>query len=171
MKDKITLSIDKETLELAKEHMPNISKFVEGCLKAYFEYITDDEKQKGEELRKNWEDFHRAKMNIHILMTVNDKQKDIDRAKNDALDDAWLSIWVDYKLTGNYQPYAMDEAVKTLEVTEEELKEVMENCLIAAKQDMTKVYIFDSWEYVKENYLPYISLGDEGLEEFYDLLH
>ena len=68
MKEKITISIDEEILKLAKEHIPNISKFVEGCFIAYFQFTTENDEQRGEELRKAWEDFHRAKLNIHLLM-------------------------------------------------------------------------------------------------------
>lgn len=172
MKEKITISIDEETLKLAKEHIPNISKFVEGCFVAYFKFVTEDDEQRGEELRKNWEDFHRAKLNIHLLMNVDSEKKEIEKVHENNLKLAWLGIWKTYRFTQTYQPQAMEEAVKILHVSKEELEEVMENCLIAAKNDMTKLYIFDSWTYVEENYLPYINLeDDDDLEEFYDLLH
>ena len=171
MKEKITISIDKETLKLAKEHIPNISQFVEGCFVAYFKFVTEDDEQRGEELRKNWEDFHRAKLNIHLLMNVDSENKQIEKVHENNLKLAWLGIWKTYRFTQTYQPHAMEEAVKILHVSKEELEEVMENCLIAAKKDMTKLYIFDSWKYVEENYLPYISLNDDDLEEFHDLLN
>ena len=171
MKEKITISIDKETLKLAKEHIPNISQFVEGCFVAYFKFIPEDDEKRGEELRKNWEDFHRAKLNIHLLMNVDSENKQIEKVHETNLKLAWLGIWKDYRFTQTYQPHAMEEAVKILHVSKEELEEVMENCLIAAKKDMTKLYIFDSWKYVEENFLPYIDLNDDDLEEFYDLLH
>jgi hypothetical protein len=171
MKEKITISIDADTLKLAKEHIPNISNFVEGCFNAWFKYLTYDEENKGEELRKNWEDFHRAKLNIHLLMNVDDKQKDIERVHQNTLDLAWRGIWKDYRFTQTYQPHAMEEAVKILHVSKEELEEVMEDCLFAASKDRTKLYIFDTWKYVEENFLPYIDLNDDDLEEFHDLLN
>ncbi len=172
MKEKVTFSIDAETMKLVREHIPNASKFVEECFNAYFKYVTADEENKGEELRKNWENFHQAKLNIHLLMKVDKEHKDIERVHQNTLDLAWRGIWKDYRFTQTYQPYAMEEAVKILHVSKEELEEVMEDCLFAAKKDMTKLYIFDTWKHVKENYLPYINLeDDDDLEEFYDLLH
>ena len=170
MKEKITISIDEETLKIAKENIPNISKFVEECFNAYFQFVTEDDEQRGEELRKNWEDFHRAKLNIHLLMNVDSENKQIEKVHENNLKLAWLGIWKTYRFTQTYQKHAMEEAVKILHVSKEELEEVMEDCLFAAKKDMTQLHIFDSWKYVEENYLPYIDLNDDDLEEFHDLL-
>lgn len=170
MKEKITISIDEETLKIAKENIPNISKFVEECFNAYFQFVTEDDEQRGEELRKNWEDFHRAKLNIHLLMNVDSENKQIEKIHQNNLDITWRGIWKDYRFTQTYQEHAMEEAVKILHVSKEELEEVMEDCLFAAKKDMTKLHIFDSWKYVEENFLPYIDLNDDDLEEFHDLL-
>ena len=171
MKEKITISIDEETLKIAKENIPNISKFVEECFNAYFQFVTEDDEQRGEELRKNWENFHRAKLNIHLLMNVDSENKQIEKVHENNLKLAWLGIWKTYRFTQTYQPHAMEEAVKILHVSKEELEEVMEDCLFAAKKDMTKLHIFDSWKYVEENFLPYIDLNDDDLEEFHDLLN
>lgn len=170
MKKQLKISIEEETLELAKEHIPNISKFVENCFKAYFKFTTEDDEQRGEELRKNWEDFHRAKLNIHLLMNVDSENKQIEKVHENNLNLAWLGIWKTYKFTQTYQPHAMEEAIRILHVSKEELEEVMEDCMFAAKQNMREIYIFDSWRYVEENYLPYIDLNDDDLEEFDDLL-
>ena len=170
MKEKITISIDEETLKLAKENIPNISKFVEECFNAYFQFVTEDDEQRGEELRINWENVHRAKLNIHLLMNVDSENKQIEKIHQNNLDITWRGIWKDYRFTQTYQEHAMEEAVKILHVSKEELEEVMEDCLFAAKKDMTKLHIFDSWKYVEENFLPYIDLNDDDLEEFHDLL-
>ena len=170
MKEKVTFSIDEETMKLVREHIPNASKFVEGCFIAYFKFITEDDEQRGEELRKNWEDFHRAKLNIHLLMNVDSENKQIKKVHEENKRQAWMEIWKTYRFTQTYQPQAMEEATNILHLSEDELKEVMEDCLISAKEDMTKLYIFDSWKYVEENFLPYINLDDDNLEEFHDLL-
>ena len=170
MKEKVTFSIDEETMKLVREHIPNASKFVEGCFIAYFKFITEDDEQRGEELRKNWEDFHRAKLNIHLLMNVDSENKQIEKVHEENKRQAWMGIWKTYRFTQTYQPQAMEEATNILHLSEDELKEVMEDCLISAKEDMTKLYIFDSWKYVEENFLPYINLDDDNLEEFHDLL-
>ena len=120
MKEKVTFSIDKETMKLVREHIPNASKFVEECFNAFFQFVTDDDEQRGEELRKNWEDFHRAKLNIHLLMNVDTENKHIEKMHEENKTNAWLSIWGDYKFTHNYQKHKMEEACKVLNLTEQE---------------------------------------------------
>ena len=166
MKERTNISIDKELLDLAKEHIPNISGFFEGCLRAYFQFTTENDEQRGEELRKNWEDFHRAKLNIHLLMNVDYENKHIEKMHEENKTNAWLGIWGDYKFTEKYQPHKMEEACKILNLTEEELKAVMESCIFEYAKDKTKAYIFDNWKYIEENFLPYINLEeDEEIEE------
>ena len=166
MKEKITISIEEETLKLAKENIPNISKFVEGCFIAYFQFITENDEQRGEELRKAWEDFHTSKLKIHLLMNVDTENKHLEKMQDKNKKLAWLGIWKTYKFTQTYQPNAMEEACKVLNLTEIELREVMEDTLFEYSKDKTKAYIFDSWKYIEENFLPYIDLEeDEEIEE------
>lgn len=166
MKERTNISIDKKLLELSKENIPNLSGFVEECLKAYFQFVTENEEERGEELRKSWEEFHRAKIKIHLLMNVDYENKHIEKMYEENKTNAWLSIWKDYRFTQSYQQRNMESACKVLQLTERELELVMENCLFEAKKDMTKLYIFDNWKYVEENFLPYIDLEeDDEIEE------
>lgn len=166
MKERTNISIDKELLELAKQHIPNFSNFVEECVKAYFQYTTENEEQRGEELRKAWEDFHRAKLNIHLLMNVDYENKHIEKIHEENQTLAWLGIWKTYKFTQTYQPHAMEEACKILNLTQKELELVMEDCMFEYAKDKTKAYIYDNWKYIEENFLPYIETEeDEEIEE------
>ncbi|MBQ6512077.1 type II toxin-antitoxin system CcdA family antitoxin [Methanobrevibacter sp.] len=165
MKQQLKVSIEEDILKLAKEHIPNISKFVEECLIAYFKFTAENDEQRGEELRKNWEDFHRAKLNIHLLMNVDTENKHLEKMQDKNKKLAWLGIWKTYKFTETYQPHAMEEACKVLNLTEEELKVVLEDTGFEYAKDKTKAYIFDSWKYIEENILPHINLEeDEEIE-------
>lgn len=166
MKEKVTFSIDSETMKLVREHIPNASKFVEGCFNAYFKFTTENDEQRGEELRKSWEDFHKAKIKIHLLMNVDYENKHIEKVHEENQTLAWLGIWKTYKFTETYQPQAMEEAQKVLNLTEEELKEVLDSAVFEYVKDKTKAYIFDSWKYIEENFVPYINLEeDDEIEE------
>ena len=166
MKERTNISIEKDLLELAKENIPNLSNFFEECLRAYFKFTTENDEQRGEELRKAWEDFHRANLEIHLLMNVDTENKHLEKMQDKNKKLAWLGIWKTYKFTQTYQPHAMEEACKVLNLTERELKEVMEDTLFEYSKDKTKAYIFDSWKYIEENFLPYIDLEeDEEIEE------
>ena len=99
-------------------------------------------------------------------MNVDYENKHIEKMQEETKTNAWLQIWAPYKFTEKYPPHAMEEACKVLNLTEEELAAVMEKCSFKYAEDKTKAYIFDSWKYVEENYLPYINLEeDEEIEE------
>ena len=169
MKQQLKVTIDEEILKLAKENIPNLSNFFEECLKAYFKFVTENDEERSEELRKNWDDFHRAKLNIHLLMNIDSENKQIEKVHEENKRMAWMGIWRTYRFTESYQPHAMEQACKVLNLTEKELELVMEACLFEAKKDMKQLYIFDSWKYIEENFLPYIDLEED--EEINELLN
>ena len=80
MKQPLKISVDKNILEQVKDTIPNISEFVEECFKAYLTFAVENEEDRGEELRKAWESFHRAKLEIHLLMKVDYEGQDMKNA-------------------------------------------------------------------------------------------
>ena len=164
MKQPLKISIEEKILEQVKDTIPNISEFVEDCFKAYLTFAIKNEEDRGEELRKAWETFHRAKLDIHLLMKVDYEGQDMQQAILKQKTDAWLSVWSDYRRVGSTQQYKIEKASKTLEITTDELNKVLEDTLYKAKQDMTKLYIFDNWSYISENILPNITLEEEEFD-------
>ena len=164
MKQPLKISIDETILEQVKDNIPNISEFVEDCFQAYLTFATKNEQERGEELRKNWENFHRAKLNIHLLMKVDYEGIDMQNAILKQKTDAWLTVWSDYRRVGSTQQYKIEKASKTLEITTEELEKVLEDTLYKAKADMTKLYIFDNWNYIAENILPNITIEEQEFD-------
>lgn len=167
MKVPLKVSIDEKILEQVKDTIPNISVFVENCFKAYLSFTIQSEEERGEELRKAWETFHKAKLDIHLLMKVDYEGQDMFNAIQKQKTNAWLFVWSDYRKTGSTQDFKLEKSSKILEISVKELKQVLEDTLYNAKLDMTKLYIFDDWNYVKETILPFIELDDEegGLDE------
>lgn len=167
MKQPLKVSIDEKILEQVKDYIPNKSEFVEDCFKAYLSFTMETEENRGEELRKAWETFHRAKLDIYLLMKVDYEGQDMQQAIRKQKTDAWLSVWSDYRRVGSTQEFKLKKASKTLEITIDELKQVLEDTLYNAKMDMTKLYIFEEWSYIEENILPFIELDDDegGLDE------
>lgn len=161
MKKPLKISVDEDLLEQVKNNIPNISQFVEDCFKAYLSFAIKNEEDRGEELRKAWETFHKAKLDIHLLMKVDYEGQDMEKAINKVKTDAWLTVWSDYRRVGSTQEWKIPKACKTLEITEKELKAVLESTLYRAKLDMSKLYIFDDWNYIEETILPNIELEDE----------
>ena len=161
MKKPLKISVDEGLLEQVKNNIPNISVFVEDCFKAYLSFAIQNEEDRGEELRKAWETFHQAKLDIHLLMKVDYEGQDMQQAIMKQKTDAWLSVWSDYRRVGSTQNTKLEKASKTLKITTEELQQVLYDTLYQAKMDMTKLYIFDDWNYIQENILPHIEIDDD----------
>ncbi len=161
MKEKVTFSIDEKIMEMVRNNIPNMSEFVEDCFKAYLSFAIENEEDRGEELRKAWETFHKAKLDIHLLMKVDYEGQDLQNAINKQKTDAWLTVWSDYRRVGSTQNTKLEKASKTLKITTEELQQVLYDTLYQAKMDMTKLYIFDDWNYIQENILPHIEIDDD----------
>ncbi|MBR2557092.1 MAG: hypothetical protein IKE95_01775 [Methanobrevibacter sp.] len=164
MKQPLKISIDEKILEMVKDNIPNISEFVEDCFKAYLSFAIENEEERGEELRKAWADFHRAKLNIHLLMKIDYEGRDIENAINRQKTEAWLTVWSDYRRVGSTENTKIEKASKVLEIEPEVLKQTLENTLSKSKLDKSKLYIFDNWNYIEENILPNVEI-----EEEYDL--
>ena len=161
MKEKVTFSIDENLMKIVRENIPDRSEFVENCFKAYLSFAIENEEERGEELRKAWKEFHDSKLKIHLLMKVDYEGKDIEQLINKQKTDAWLTVWSDYRRVGSTQDWKIPKACKVLEISEDELKAVLESTLYRAELDRTKLYIFDDWNYIEETILPNIELEDE----------
>ena len=167
MKEKVTFSIDENLMKLVRENIPDRSEFVENCFRAYLSFAIENEEDRGEELRKAWKEFHDSKLKIHLLTKVNYEGHDIEKIINKQKTDAWLLVWSDYRKVGSTQDFKLEKSSKVLDISIDELKQVLEDTLYLAKLDMTKLYIFDDWQYVEETILPNIEVDDEegGLDE------
>lgn len=164
MKQALKVSIDEKILEIINDNIPNKSEFVEECFKAYLSFATKNEEERGEELRKAWADFNRAKLNIHLLMKIDYEGRDIENAINRQKTEAWLTVWSDYRRVGSTENTKIEKASKVLEIEPEVLKQTLENTLSKSELDKSKLYIFDNWNYIETSILPYVEV-----EEEYDL--
>ena len=149
---------------MVRNNIPNMSEFVEDCFKAYLSFAIKNEEDRGEELRKAWETFHKAKLDIHLLMKVDYEGQDMQNAINKQKTDAWLQVWSDYRRVGSTQDFKLEKSSRILEIDIDILKQLLEDTLFKAKLDMTKLYIFDDWKYIENNILPYVEIEDEEMD-------
>ena len=161
MKVPLKVSIDEKILEDVKDAIPNISEFVEHCFKTYLTFSIETEEERGEELRTAWKEFHDSKLKIHLLTKVDYESYDMERIINKQKTDAWLFVWSDYRKTGSTQDFKLEKSSKVLDISIDELKQVLEDTLYRAKLDMTKLYVYDDWHYIEETILPHIEIDDD----------
>ena len=170
MKEKVTFSIDKKIMDMVRNNIPNKSQFVEDCFKAYLSFMIENEEERGEELRQAWNNFHKAKLNIHLLMKVNYENKDIERVMEEQKTDAWLNVWADYRKTENTQKHKIEQSAKTLNLDTKTLKQLLHDTLYEYQKDKTQAYIFDNWKYITENILPHVEIEDEEEDIWNEIL-
>ena len=170
MKEKLTISIDEETLELAKNNIPNISKFVENCFKAYLMLLGIDEETHAEKLRKAWEKFRDAQLEIHMLTTHDFDKQSIEKLEQKMKTKAWLQSWGEYRHGGHVQEWKLDKTDEVLKIGKDVLKQLLEDVYFEYIKDKRKIYIFDNWEYIKEEFLPHVRVPEITEYDIDDLL-
>lgn len=170
MKQQLKVTIDEETLELAKNNIPNISNFVENCFKAYLMLLGIDEETQGEKLAKAWEKFRDAQLEIHMLTSYDFNKKSIEKLEQKVRTDAWLQSWGEYRHGGHVQEWKLDKTNEVLKIGKDVLKQLLEDVYYEYTKDRTKIYIFDNWEYIEERFLPNVRVPEITDWDLDDLL-
>ena len=164
MKEKVTFSIDEEIMQMARENIPNMSGFIEECFKAYLMMASMDEEYRGEKLREAWNKFRESQLEIHMLTNIDYEKQNIDKMQEKIKTDAWLQVWGDYRKNGSVQDFKIEESDKILKIGTDILRQLLQDTYFEAKQDMTKLYIYDNWSYIEENILPHVEVEEEEVD-------
>ena len=145
-KERTNISIDNEVLEIAKKQIPNLSNFVEECLKNYLgigEHLIPVYKQ--QELNKTI-----AKCQLELFL-MNEKSKIENREekmKEHEINQAWRPLWAEYRDSRKYTQAKFDHAVKVLEVPADELEDILD--VLFVEKYETKVEPMNWFEVYKE---------------------
>ena len=145
-KKKITVSIDKEVLEKAKKEMPNISEFLNECLKQYLGlangiYPTAN----ASDIIKN---ISKSQAELFILnesFNVHERMKLIEDEK---INRPFRALWNDYKRRLSMNQELTEDVLKVLPVDAETLEDILD--FVYANQEMFGDN--PSWERVYEEY-------------------
>ena len=145
MKKQLVLTIDEIVLKKAKENIPNLSKFIEECLKHYLglnagEYPVHNAK---ELLNK----ISECQLELHLLNEENKLNDNIEKAKQELIGSTWRRLYATHRDTKNVPKKQLDEAEKILGVSSSGLKDILELCFIFRNEiDVT------DWEKVRAEY-------------------
>lgn len=148
-KIKTTLTIEKEVLEKAKKHLPNISAFVEECLKQYIGladgiYPTADAQEIVDEIGK-------LQAKLFILNQNFDLEEGMRQIEQEKLNRPWRFLWNDYKRKLTINPQLMREASNALGVDEDTLEDILDFVYVNQDQfsfELTWTEVYN--EYRKE---------------------
>ena len=143
-----TINIDSKVLSRAKREIPNISVFIEDCLKVYLD-ITDNDDNVSlmqDELNK----IKDARLKLHLLSEVQDNDGEIQLYDKDKINRAWSGIWREYRTHNHINNTNMQNSCTILNRTENELKDIMDTLLY--NTDSQELIQCDDWDYALKLY-------------------
>ena len=145
-KIKATLSIEKEIYEKAKEHLPNISEFVEECLKQYLGladgiYPTAN----ASDIIKN---ISKSQAELFILNENFDVHERMKLIEDEKLNRPFRALWNDYKRRLSMNQELMEDALKVLPVDADTLEDILDFAYV----NQEEFGINFTWEEVYEKY-------------------
>lgn len=147
-KQRINVSIDSELLKKAKMEIPNLSGFLEECLK-YYLGLTDGTIPVAKEFEL-LDRIGKLQVEMYIMNEKNDVEELMNKAKNNEKDKAWRFLWNDYRQRLIPDETLMKKAIEQLGKNEEELEDILDWAYMTDVQVDT-----NSWQEVFRKYKKY----------------
>ena len=123
-KKSLKISIEEEVLEKAKKHIPNLSGFVEECLKHYFGYA-DGIFPIGN-VNEITEKIGRLQVELFLINQNYDAEESRKNAENEERDKAWRFLWNDFKSSLIPDETLLEKAIEVLGINGEELEDILD---------------------------------------------
>ena len=123
-KKRLEVSIEKDILEKAKKHIPNLSGFVEECLKHYFGYA-DGIFPIGN-VNEITDKIGRLQVELFLINQNYDAEESRKNAENEERDKAWRFLWNDFKPSLIPDETLLEKAIEVLEINGEELEDILD---------------------------------------------
>ena len=123
-KERVNISIDSEILIKAKKHIPNLSGFVEECLKHYFGYA-DGIFPIGN-VNEITDKIGKLQVELFLINQNYDAEESRKNAENEERDKTWRFLWNDFRPTLIPDETLLEKAIETLEMNKEELEDILD---------------------------------------------
>lgn len=144
-KKQLILTVDEEVIEKAKKHIPNISGFVEECLKHHLG-LADGTYPIANDLDL-LDQISKLQVQLFILNENFDIEESRQKAEDFEKGKAWRFLWNDYRVKLIPDEILMAAAVKELGIDEETLEDLLDE-LYEAKDSIDT----EDWNTVYEWY-------------------
>ena len=116
--------VEEEVLEKAKKHIPNLSGFVEECLKHYFGYA-DGIFPIGN-VNEITDKIGRLQVELFLINQNYDAEESRKNAENEERDKAWRFLWNDFKPSLIPDETLLEKAIEVLGINGEELEDILD---------------------------------------------
>ena len=146
-KEKATISLDSEVLEKARKQIPNLSGFVEECLKQYlgigFNLIPTSK------MNELVETISKSQLELYLMNERGNIEEAKEKAAKQEINLAWRKLYTTYRDTRTINQDKLQYASETLHVPEDELVDIVEVCYVFSRNDEIDV---TEWEEVYQKY-------------------
>ena len=146
-KKRIELTIHDEVLEKARKQIPNLSGFVEECLKQYlgigFNLIPTSK------MNELVETISKSQLELYLMNERGNIEEAKEKAAKQEINLAWRKLYTTYRDTRTINQDKLQYASEILNVPEDELVDIVEVCYVFSRNDEIDV---TEWEEVYQKY-------------------
>lgn len=123
-KKRYDITIDDTIMEKAKKQIPNISGFVETCLKNYLGI--ENGLVNTSNIHELNETISKCQLELYLMNERSNIEEAQQKAAKDEINLAWRKLYATYRDTRTIEPRLLENAVKVLGVSSEELVDIVE---------------------------------------------
>lgn len=146
-KEKATISLDSEVLEKARKQIPNLSGFIEECLKQYlgigFNLIPTSK------MNELVETISKSQLELYLMNERGNIEEAKEKAAKQEINLAWRKLYTTYRDTRTINQDKLQYASEILNVPEDELVDIVEVCYVFSRNDEIDV---TEWNEVYQKY-------------------
>ena len=146
-KKRYDITIDDTIMEKAKKQIPNISGFVETCLKNYLGI------ENGLVNTSNIHELNETISKCQLELYLMNERSNIEEAKQKAAEQeinlAWRQLYTEYRDTRTINQDKLRHASDVLNISSIELTDIVEVCFVFSRNDEVDV---TEWSEVYEKY-------------------
>jgi hypothetical protein len=146
-KKNLMLTIDEELLETAKKRVPNMSKFFEECLKQYLGI--GNNLIPTSKMNELVETIGKCQLELYLMNERNNIEEGKQKAAKQEINFAWRQLYTEYRDTKTINPVKLERASEVLNVSREELSDIVEVCFVFSRDNEVDV---TEWQEVYDNY-------------------
>ena len=146
-KKQLILTIDEDVIEKAKKTIPNISGFVEECLKQYLGI--GNNLIPTSKMNELVEGISKNQLELYLMNERSNIEEAKQKAAEQEINLAWRQLYTEYRDTRTINQDKLRHASDVLNISSIELTDIVEVCFVFSRNDEVDV---TEWSEVYEKY-------------------
>ena len=130
-KKNLMITLDEDLLEKAKKQIPNISGFVEECLKQYLGI--GGNLLPTSKMHELVEGISKNQLELYLMNERSNIEENRKQAAKDEINLAWRRLYTEYRDTRTINDDQLNTSSEVLGVPAEELRDIVEVCYVFSR--------------------------------------